>query len=279
MMQTIAGISLADVQAVYDGAEGDLWELVMGEQIHIGGFSSSMDLAERAGIAAGSEGVDLCCCNGAGMRFLVRFRDVARMTGVDATERVVERGRQRTDEEGLSDRVGFVVAEATETGLPDAGVDFVWGEDAWCYVEDKASLVAEAVRLLRAGGTIAFTDWLGGPEPMSAAEAERFLRFMKFPNVLDLDDYRKLLTDCGCRIETAEDTGRFAPYVDLYVNMLNMQLTYDALKRIGFDMELMQALGGEMAFVQQLAHGRKICQGRFIATKGRFVASASKTAR
>ena len=39
-------------------------------------------------------------------------------------------------------------------------------------------------------------------------------------------------------------------------------------------MELMQALGGEMAFVQQLAHERKICQGRFIATKGRFVASA-----
>ena len=189
-MQTIAGIGLADVRAVYDGAEGDLWELVMGEQIHIGGFSSSMDLAERAGIAAGSEGVDLCCCNGAGMRFLVRFRDVAHMTGVDATERVVERGRQRTDEEGLSDRVDFVVAEATETGLPDASVDFVWGEDAWCYVEDKASLIAEAVRLLRAGGTIAFTDWLGGPEPMSPAEAERFLRFMKFPNILDLDDYR-----------------------------------------------------------------------------------------
>jgi len=46
-----------------------------------------------------------------------------------------------------------------------------------------------------------------------------------------------------------------------------MQLTYDALKRIGFDTELMQALGAEMGFVQQLAHERKICQGRLIATK------------
>jgi SAM-dependent methyltransferase len=244
----------------------------MGEQIHIGGFSSSMDLAERAGIPEGSEGVDLCCCNGAGMRFLVRFRDVAHMTGVDATERVVERGRQRTGAEGLTDRIEFIVAEATDTGLPDASVDFVWGEDAWCYVEDKAGLIAEAVRLLRAGGTIAFTDWLAGPAPMSAVEAERFLRFMKFPNVLDLDDYRKLLADCGFRIEAADDTGRFAPYVDLYLNMLNMQLTYDALKRIGFDMELMQALGEEMAFVQQLANERKICQGRFIASKDRSAA-------
>ena len=54
-MQSHPGIGLADVQAVYDGAEGDLWELVMGEQIHIGGLSSSMDLADRAGIAEGTE--------------------------------------------------------------------------------------------------------------------------------------------------------------------------------------------------------------------------------
>jgi SAM-dependent methyltransferase len=240
----------------------------MGEQIHIGGFSSSMDLADRAGIAAGSEGVDLCCCNGAGMRFLVRFRNVEHMTGVDATERVVERGRQRTVDQGLSDSIVFVVGDATDTGLADATADFVWGEDAWCYVEDKDRLIAEAARIVRPGGKIAFTDWLAGPEPMTSGESERFLRFMKFPNVLDLDDYRTLLQDHGCKVETGGDTGRFASHVDLYLNMLNMQLTYDALKRIGFDMEVMQGLGGEMGFIQQLAHENKISQGRFVATKG-----------
>jgi hypothetical protein len=90
---------------------------------------------------------------------------------------------------------------------------------------------------------------------------------MQFPNVLDLDDYRSLLEDCGCRVDVAEDTGRFASHVDLYLNMLDMQLTYDALKRIGFDIELMQALGGEMGFIQQLAHESKICQGSFVASK------------
>jgi hypothetical protein len=84
-MKAINNIGLENVQAVYSGPEGDLWELVMGEQIHVGGFQSSMDLAQRAGIEAGLEGVDLCCCNGAGMRFLVKFRGVASMRGVDAT--------------------------------------------------------------------------------------------------------------------------------------------------------------------------------------------------
>jgi hypothetical protein len=49
--------------------------------------------------------------------------------------------------------------------------------------------------------------------------------------------------------------------------MLNMQLTYDSLKIIGFDMDLMQSLGGEMVFMQELAHDGKIAQGRFIARK------------
>jgi SAM-dependent methyltransferase len=265
-METLPGIGLGDVQAVYDGPEGDLWELVMGEQIHIGGLSSSMELADRAGIAEGSRGVDLCCCNGAGMRFLVRFRKVAHMTGVDATERIVDRGRQRTAEENLSDSVEFVLGDASDTGLPDAEVDFAWGEDAWCYVEDKTMLIREAVRIVRPGGKLAFTDWVTGPEEMSADEAERYLRFMKFPNVLSIDDYRRLLEERGCHVETAEDTGRFPSHVDLYLDVLNKQLTYDALKLIGFDMELMQSLGGEMVFIQQLAHDNKICQGRFVAT-------------
>ena len=49
--------------------------------------------------------------------------------------------------------------------------------------------------------------------------------------------------------------------------MLNMQLTYDALKIIGFNSELMQAMGGEMVFMQELAHAGKIAQGLFVAHK------------
>ncbi len=266
-MKATENIGLSDVQAVYSGPEGDLWELVMGEQIHIGGFKSSMDLAGKAGIGPDMTGVDLCCCNGASMRFLVRFRDVDKMTGVDATEKVVERGRQRCEEEGLSDRINFILADVCDSGLPDGGADFVWGEDAWCYVVDKSRLISEAARLVRPGGTIAFTDWIEGSAGLSDEEANRFLKFMKFPNVQDLKGYSDLLAEHGCEVSLAEDTGRFAPYVDLYLSMLDMQLTYDALKIIAFDMELMQSMAAEMQFMQQLAHAGKIAQALFVARK------------
>jgi ubiquinone/menaquinone biosynthesis C-methylase UbiE len=266
-MKSTSGIGLAEVQAVYDGAEGDLWELVMGQQIHVGGLKSSMDLAEKAGIEPGTAGADLCCCNGAGMRFLVRFRGVARMHGVDATERVVERGRSRSQAEGLAGQITFTVADACHTGLESASVDFVWGEDAWCYVVDKKQLVAEAARLVKPGGIVAVTDWVEGPAGLTDDEARRFLEFMKFPNIQDIDGYGKLFAEAGCQVLVAEDTGRFAPYVDLYLDMLNMQLAYDALRIIGFDMATMESLGAEMVFVQELAHAGKIAQGLLVARK------------
>ncbi len=46
--------------------------------------------------------------------------------------------------------------------------------------------------------------------------------------------------------------------------MLNMQLTYDALKIIGFNSELMQSMAEEMSFMQELAHAGKIAQGLFV---------------
>ncbi|MBW2286384.1 MAG: methyltransferase domain-containing protein [Deltaproteobacteria bacterium] len=266
-MKSIEGVGLSEVQAVYDGAEGDLWELLMGQQIHMGGLKSSLDLAERAGVGSGQNGVDLCCCNGAGMRFLVRFRDVASMTGVDATRTVVESGQARCQEEGLAGRIRFELADVCKSGLPDAEADFVWGEDAWCYVEDKPRLISEAARIVKPGGTVAFTDWIEGPGGLSDAEAERFLRFMKFHTLCSISDYQDLLEKNGCEVLEAEDTGRFAPYVGLYLQMVDMQLTYDALKILGFDSEALAAAAGELSFIQELAEAGKVAQGRFIARK------------
>lgn len=266
-MRTMPGIGLSDVQQVYGGPEGDLWELIMGQQIHIGGFVSSMDLAAKAGIASGTRGVDLCCCNGAGMRFLLRFRGVAHMTGVDATPSVLDRARVRCAAEGMAGSTTLGKADVCATGLPAASADFVWGEDAWCYVADKTALIREAARLVKPGGTVAFTDWVEGPTPLADAEAERFMTFMKFPSFASFGDYRAVLQDAGLKVERADNTGRYAPCIDLYIRMLTEQLTSDALRIIGYDMALMQALGGEMAFAQQLAHVGKLAQGLFVARR------------
>jgi sarcosine/dimethylglycine N-methyltransferase len=264
-LHSISGVGLADVQAEYSGSDGDISHLIMGELVHVGGLHSTLDLAGRAGIEPGSSGVDLCCYTGGAMRALVRFRSVARMVGVDATEDVVGRGRDICHREGFEDRISFVLGDACATGLVTGTADFVWGEDAWCYVERKDALIVEAARLVRPGGMVAFTDWVEGGGGLSSSEAERLLRHMRFPSILAVSDYRKLLCDAGFRVEVAEDTGRFASHFGLYRDIVRMQMTYDALKAVGFDEQRMEALEREREFIAQLAREGKLIQGMFVA--------------
>ena len=91
---------------------------------------------------------------------------------------------------------------------------------------------------------------------------------MKFPNVLTLGEYRSLLEKNGCIVREAQDTGRFAKTMPLYLDMIEKQLTYDALKIIGFDTALAATLVGEMKFIQSLAETGKIIQGLVVAEKG-----------
>ncbi len=266
-MKSISGVGLDDVVSVYSGVQGEFMHLLFGQQLHIGGMKASIDLAERAGISPGLNGVDLCCCNGAGMRFLVRSRDIASMLGVDATEAVVDRGRQLTREEGLEDKIRFILADACHSSLPSASADFVWSEDAWCYVPDKPMLISEAARIVRPAGIIAFTDWIEGPAGLSDAEAQRFLGMMTFANVEDISGYVKLLTASGCEVRVAEDTGRFASHFELYLNMIEMQLSYDVLRTVAFRTELMETLVDGFRFLGDLSRAGKIAQARFVARR------------
>lgn len=258
---------LKEVQAVYDGPEGKLWELIMGEQIHVGGFMSSKTLADQAGIKAGMKGVDLCSALGAGCCFLVKNYDVS-MCGVDATDTMISEAVKRTGAGGLSDRIEYRKSDVLEIPYPDGSFDFVWGEDAWCYVTDKNRLVREASRVLKPGGILAFTDWIEGPAGLSNKEAERINSFMKFPYMENMGGYKKIISDSGLSLTSAEDlTEEFAWFVGYYLDVLSKQLTYDALKIIGDDMELFQAMGGEMGFIKECAEAGKMGRGRFIARK------------
>ena len=266
-MHSISGVGLADVQAEYSGGEGDISHLIMGELVHVGGLQSTLALAARAGIEPGSSGVDLCCYTGGGMRALVRFCSVARMVGVDATDQVVERGREICRTEGFDGRISFVHGDACATGLASAEADFVWGEDAWCYVEDKDALIVEAARLVAPGGVVAFTDWVEGPAGLSSSEAERLLRHMRFPSILAISDCQTLLGEAGLRVEVAKDTGLFACHFRLYRDLVTMQLTYDALKAVGFDQERMDAQEREREFIARVADDGKLIQAMFVARK------------
>lgn len=263
-------ISLSDIQSVYSGPEAKLWELVMGEQIHVGGFAESMVLAQKAGIKKDDRVLDLCSALGGGLRFLVKNFDVQGV-GVDGTEHMVIEARKRAADENLAERIEYRLGDVQDVPLPDEAFDVVWGEDAWCYVADKEKLISEAARLLKKGGTLAFSDWIEGSQGLTDAEAERICNNslgMTFPYMESQKGYEKLIAKYGFQLVSSEDLNdHFAEMIDLYIKILTKQLLYDALRIAGDNMEFFQAKGSEMAFWLEMAKARKFSRGRWIARK------------
>jgi ubiquinone/menaquinone biosynthesis C-methylase UbiE len=260
-------VSLKDVNAVYSGPEGVLWELLMGEQIHVGGFASSMALAQQAGIKEGQKVLDLCSALGAGLRFLVKYCKVQGY-GLDGTPHMVEEVKRRAKRDGLDGAIEFRLGDVTHIPWPNETFDVVWGEDAWCYVVDKDQEIAEAARVLQPGGTIAFTDWVEGPQGLSDPDAERINTFMKFPYMESQQGYEALLQKHGFEVKVSDDlTPEFAEYIQFYIDMLTKQLTFDALRILNWDMHLLQSMGGEMGFMLTKARSGHFGRTRIVGVK------------
>jgi ubiquinone/menaquinone biosynthesis C-methylase UbiE len=252
---------------LYGGPEGRLWELVAGEMLHCGGIGQTTAMANEAGIAQGDNVLDLCSGFGSSLRFLAKKFGI-RGYGLDISPYMVEQATRRTRAEGLEGQITYQQGSVYQVPWPDSSFDVVWGEDAWCYLDSKEDLIKEAVRVLKPGGVVAFSDWMTGPSGLSADEAERIHSFMKFPYTESLTSYEGLLKKSGMRMKFSEDLcGQFANSMDLYLRMIREQLTYDALRILGDNSELLDQICEEWEFMIEMARKGKFGQGRIVAVK------------
>jgi len=255
-----------DVQKVYDGWEGRLWELLMGEQVHIGGQAETMVMAQKANIKKGDKVLDLCSGFGGDLRFLVKNFNIQGY-GLEASHHMITEAKKRTEAEGLADQIEYRQGDVIDNPWPDDTFDIIWGDDAWCYVSDRETLLGEAARVLKPGGVIAFSDWMTGPDGLSEDEATRIHRFMTFPHTESLESYQKLLAKAGFTLKSAEDLCElFAECTELYLKMMTVQHTYDVLKILNEDQTLFEKLCGEFHYMLDRAREGKFGRGRIVAT-------------
>jgi len=95
---------------------------------------------------------------------LARATD-ARITGVDISHAMLERGRQRVEKAGLGDRITLEPARAESVPFAAGSFDAVSFTYLLRYVEDPAATVTELVRVLRPGGHMASLDFFVPPSP------------------------------------------------------------------------------------------------------------------
>ncbi len=257
-------VTRSDVSAVYDGAGGVLWELLLGEQIHVGGEAETEALARRAGVTAWSHVLDLCSGLGGPARHLAE-RYGCRVTGLDATWHMNHVARRRTEAAGLAGRVTFRHGDVLHAPFSPESFDVVWGQDAWCYVTDKARLIQECARVVKPGGVVAFTDWLE-TGPMTEEEWQALHEFMVFPYMETLEGYAGLLRDAGLRVVEKEDLSRsFAEHMEGYLRHVRDELQEGIATQYGTEM-VAKVLSG-ITLWRNAAQAGHVGRGRIVARK------------
>ncbi len=257
-------VTIGNVNEVYDGAGGILWEMLMGEQIHVGAESETDVLARKAGVGSGTHLLDVCSALGGPARYLAKNYD-CHVTGLDATQRMHAEAIRRTEDAALSGKLDFVLGNALDMPFAANSFDVVWGQDAWCYITDKQRLIGECARVLKPGGLLAFTDWLE-TGPMTDGEWTALNTFMVFPYMETLEGYAALAEQAGLTVVEKEDlTPDFAAHVQTYLDMVRNDFRQAIVDNYG--QEMYDAVEQGITLWRDASAAGKVGRGRVIARK------------
>ena len=173
------------------------------DQDHYGGLAANDALAAAARIDLGSEVVDLCAGLGGPARYLAH-RYGADVTGIELTPARVAGAAELTRRVGLESQVRVIEGNVMQLPLRDASFDAVVSQEALLHVPDIARAFAEAHRVLRPGGRIAFTNWVIH-QPLSEAQRQLLWDGMAAASLIGIEEHTKLLRGAGFAIEAMED--------------------------------------------------------------------------
>ena len=173
------------------------------DQLHAGGPESTRYLFDRMALTADSRLLDVGSGIGGPAR-LAAATYRCHVVGVDLSPDFVAAARDLTARVRLAGQVEYVVASATDTGLPEASFDRASLIHVGMNLPDKPAVFAEVRRLLSPGGVFGLYEQMrvsagALPYPLPWAEDER----SSF--VATEEEYVAALEEAGFRITAHED--------------------------------------------------------------------------
>jgi ubiquinone/menaquinone biosynthesis C-methylase UbiE len=160
-----------------------------------------MDLPRTAAV------LDLGCGTGVVTR-AIAARDgfAGTVTGVDQSPEFIAAAERLAADEGLGDRVELVVGDAHALDFPAASFDVAVAHTLVSHVRDPLTVLAEAARVIRPGGSVAVFDGdyasltFGCDDPQLGQEMERAVQSMIMSAPRVMRELPRLLPQAGLRL-------------------------------------------------------------------------------
>jgi ubiquinone/menaquinone biosynthesis C-methylase UbiE len=168
---------------------------------HMGGLKATRELIELCHINQGKYVLVVGCGAGVTSCYLAK-RNGCSVVGVDLSEKMVHRSKERAKREGIENRVEFRIADAQNLPFEDVTFDAVICESVNAFIENKPRALSEYVRVIKPGGYVGFNEctWIREP-PVELAEYLFRIMGAKFPSCNN--GWKHLLEGSGLRVEVA----------------------------------------------------------------------------
>ena len=206
---------VSTTQEYYDGPADEIYRSIWGDNIHLGVYCGEecqqLEAKEHtnelmgAAVSFGPDVrvLDLGCGYGSAARYLAANFGCA-VTATNISEKELELARIRSKEAGLDHLLSFEYGDFHNLEYPDGSYDVVWSQDAFLHAADKMTVLSECRRVLKPGGSLAFTDILVRKHTPEEDRARIYDR-VKSPDMWDSEDYRRGLSALGFSIVREED--------------------------------------------------------------------------
>jgi 2-polyprenyl-3-methyl-5-hydroxy-6-metoxy-1,4-benzoquinol methylase len=110
-------------------------------------------------LASVQSALALGCGTGVEVRDLLRQPNFAgKVTASDISADLIEKGKQLAEQEGMADRIEWLVDDAQDLTLADRSFDLVLAHTLVSHVPDPARVIKQAARVVRPGGTVVVFD-------------------------------------------------------------------------------------------------------------------------
>lgn len=123
---------------------------------HWGGMRATERLVSLCKITSGKEVLTVGCGTGYSACYIAK-KFGCRVVGIDISEEMIGKAKERAETEGLTDRVEFYVGDAYDLPFDDNSFDVVMTEFVSIFL-DKQRAFREYVRVLRSGGYVGVNE-------------------------------------------------------------------------------------------------------------------------